>query len=222
MNFKINTKTQTGTFSILAATIGLVLTASFLYGQWSADTYNQSRLEIRELQSRQDESIQLRQRVEGVVEALTDGTVQFANRSMAIDSRVWNLQMTWNDLRENPRRAWGRVSASTLADVDSSMDQFALAALRHRNAGYDANFGKSETLPSLVASLQHEVGNAIEAAEQEKQHAAVGMAWSSAIANGAFVSMVLLVVAFGIRSFAARGWQQQTPEYVPAGLTRVA
>src|SRR5436190_14105001 len=93
-----------GAFRLAAGLLGATLLVSLAFSQLSYDTYAQAGSRARQLQVRQDNFLTVRGKVNGVIEALTDTNLQFANPAMAIDQRVWNLQAAWNEFRDDAVR----------------------------------------------------------------------------------------------------------------------
>jgi len=213
----IKGRNRIGPFLLGLAAFGLVFVLGFGYSQLSFDTYTQASARSTDLQTRMDEFIIVRAKANSVVEALSDKSIHFANPSLAIDNRVFNLQTAWNDLRDDPRRAgaWTRLLAPSAASLDAGIEQFAAAALRHAVAlrqgdsyradeQVQATLEASASLTPRLSNFQHSVSESIEAAELEKQNALAGISYGQSAANGALVAFSLLIglglIGSGLRS----------------------
>jgi hypothetical protein len=193
-------------FMLGVGPLGLILLASLAYSQLSYDSYAQASTRTRLLQARMDDFLTVRGKINGVVEALTDKSIAFANPTLAIDQRVWNLQMAWADFREETQSPWAgtRFLMPSVAAVDRAIDQLALSALRNSEitAGLD----------NPLAAMQREITDSISAATAKRESAMAGIAYGRSIAYGSFVALATLLagrmLVSGTRCF--KEWMGRT------------
>ena len=209
------------TFLLGAGLLGLILIVSLAYSQIAYDTHSQARTRTRTLQTRLDDFSTVRGKVNAVVEALTDRNLHFANPSLAIDQRVWNLQTAWNDFRDDAQhpRSGARFLTPSPSALDVAMDQFALAALRNSVALRRGNTNAQTALqltasiePQLTA-MEQQIADSIRSSAAERDSALVGIGVGRSVAYGAFFGLAALLAAgllvSGMRSF--KEWIGRTP-----------
>ncbi len=181
-------KNENRMFLLGAGLLGLILIASLSWSQLAYDSYAQASAKNRQLQARMDEFLVIRGKANDVAEALTDRSITFANPALAIDQRVWNLQMAWEDFLEETQNPWSgtRFLMPSAAAVDAVIDQFALSALRNSSA-----IAKLE--PQLSA-MQREISDSIDSAAAKRDSAMAGIAYGRSIAYGSFFALATLLV----------------------------
>lgn len=213
-------------FRLGVGLLGFILLISLAYSQLSYDTYTQASTRTRQLQTRLDDFLAVRGKVNGVVEALSDSTIPFANPSLAIDGRVWNMQTAWTDFRDDSPQPWpgARLLTPSPSALDAAMDQFALAALRNaaalrRNSSRAVGQQPQTALqisaglePQLKA-MQRQITEAIETGTAKRDRAMAGFGYGRSLAYGAFFALSSLLaiglLVSGARSF--KNWIGREP-----------
>jgi hypothetical protein len=208
-------------FRVIVGLLGATLVVSLAYSQLSYDTYAQASSRTRQLQARQDNFLTVRGKVNAVVEALSDSNLQFANPSLAIDQRVWNLQAAWSDFRDDSVRPFSgaRILTPSPSALDAAMDQFALAALRNGmalrrgNAAVQTPSQITSTIEPQMIAMGNEMTKAIETASAQRDSAMFGISMGRAAAYGSFFALASLLMT-GLLVSAWRGfkeWMGGTP-----------
>jgi len=208
-------------FRLAIGLLGATMLVSLAYSQLSYDTYAQASNRTRQLQTRQDSFLTVRGKVNSVAEALTDTNLQFANPSLAIDQRVWNLQAAWSDFRDDSLRPFSgaRILTSSPSALDSAMDQFALAALRNGlalrggNATAQTASQMTSALEPQMAAMGNEIANAIKTASAQRDSAMFGIGLGRSLAYGSFFALASLLMT-GLLVSGWRGfkeWMGGTP-----------
>jgi hypothetical protein len=198
-----NWKRRPGVIRLGVGLLGLTLLVSLAYSQLAYDTYAEASMRSRQLQTRLDNFLTVRGKVNSVVEALS-GNIPFANRSLAIDQRVWNLQMAWSDFHDESQQPWSgsRFLTPSPSALDAAIDQFALAALR--NAQTEVSTAR---LDSQLTAMEYQITGAIKTAEARRDSAMAGIGFSRSVAYGAFFALSSLLVT-GLLVSGLRGFKE--------------
>jgi hypothetical protein len=221
MEGSFSDKKRNRMFVLGAGSFGLILLASLAYSQLAYDSYAQASTRTRLLQARMDDFLTVRGKVNGVVEALTDRSTTFANPTLAIDQRVWNLQMAWEDFREGTKNPWSGALFLTPSPsaLDNAIDQFALSTLRNSIALRQGNSTQTALqitagLDPHLAAMQREIADSITTATAERDSAMAGIAYGRSIAYGSFFALATLlagwILFYGMRGF--KEWMGRAPD----------
>lgn len=211
-------------FRLGVGVLGATLLVSLAYSQLSSDTYGQASARTRQLQARMDSFLSVRGKINRVVEAVSDSNLHFANPSLAIDQRVWNLQSAWTDFRDEQPFSEARLVTPSPSALDAAVDQFALAALRNGIA-LRKGIGTAQSANQMTAGLdphltamESQIARAMESAAAQRDSALAGIGYGRSLAYGSFFALASLLLAgmlvSGLRGF--KEWMGRAPVAINA------
>jgi hypothetical protein len=199
MEGSLNDKKRLRRFHWGVGVLGLTLLISLAFSQSAYDSHHQASSKAWQLRTRSDSFITVRGKINHVVEALSAEPLRFANRSLAVDQRIWNLQMAWSDFRDDLQQPWSgvRLQRPSPSTLDAAVDQFVLAAMRSANSNAAGQHARTalQSLEPELATMESQINGALRSAEQQRDSATRNIAYGRSLSYGAFFALASLLAA---------------------------